>query len=294
MEGQAVSHFNEKGRDGYAFLNYALYDEPNKEVFIVDNISHKIFVYTEDGGRKRTLQFPYSMYIKEISNFDANTLLAFHEHQEGSITYKQPYIFISKKEGSILSRLNITTDKANPRRLKISNGNSGTTYTIVSSSSLICKYGQEFFLANMSCDTIYLLTQDKTLTPLFVQSPTVFSEPPIITTITMKTDSFISFYVSPFDLKKVRREHEGGKKSNLNDESKQLIYEFKTGQFYELERVKYTAEMVEVPANTAVGLMYPYMMKDWLEKGYLNGELKEVAAKVNYTDNPVVRIAKFK
>jgi hypothetical protein len=295
MNGKALSHFNEKGRDGYIFINYALYDELNKEVFIVDQISDKILVYSENGARKRILHLQGSLSIAEIYNFDANTLLAFHEHQSGPVIEKQPYIFISKKDGSILSRQNITTPKANPRVLVTRNGNSGSWYRIETNYSGNCKFGKEFILANMSCDTIYLLKQDKTVVPLFVQSPSVFSEPPIITSVGMKTDDFVTFYVFPYDLNKARKKNESGEKQNgSNTEVKKLMYEFKTGQFFELEKNEYTAEKVDVPANTSAELMYPWILKSWLERGKLKGELKKIATKVNATDNPVVRIAKFK
>lgn len=296
MNGKAISRFNEKGRDGYTMLDYALYDEPNKEVFIVDNISKKIFVFSEDGARKRTLHFPQSMQIIELCNFDENTMLAFHEHQYGSLVHKQPYFFISKKDGSIISRLNITTNKINPRRLYIFNSdNSITQHVITTNASGNCKFGQEFILANMSCDTIYLLKKDKTLTPLFVQTPSVFSEPLLVPTVQMKTDDFVTFYIYPFDLKKVKREYESGEKpKGYSAEGKHLMYEFKTGQFFELENNINTVDKCDVPAKTSVEVLHPYILKKWLENGRLKGKLKEIAKKVDVNDNPIIKIAKFK
>jgi hypothetical protein len=290
MDGKALSHFNEKGRDGYFILDYALYDEPNKEVFILDKASDKIYVYTENGARKRILNMPKSTSIAEIYNFDANTLLAFHEHHYGPLIEKQPYMFISKKDGSIISHLNITTNKANPRELRRTNENGSITAHIIRSNySGSCKFGQDFILANMSCDTIYLLKQDKTLIPLFVQSPTVFTEPPIITSVRMKTDDFITFSIYPYDLSNSAK-----KKGGSTKEIKDLMYEFKTGQFFELEKNKYTAEKVDVPANTSVELIPAWALKSWLEKGKLKGELKQIAQKVDISDNPVIEITKFK
>lgn len=292
MSGKAISRFNEKGRDGYTWLDYALYDEPNKEVFVVDNISKKIFVYSENGARKRVLYLSKTLNIKEISNFDANTFLAFHEHRYGPLAHKQPYFFISKKDGSILSHLNITTKKVNPSVLDVS---SGAMYTIVTNASGNCKFGQEFILANMSCDTIYLLKKDKTLTPLFVQTPSVFSEPLLVPTVQMKTDDFVTFYIYPFDLKKVKRESESGEKpKGYSAEGKHLMYEFKTGQFFELENNINTVDKCDVPAKTSVEVLHPYILKKWLENGRLKGKLKEIAKKVDVNDNPIIKIAKFK
>lgn len=297
INGKVLSHFNQKGGYGYVFLNYALYDEPNKEVFIADHISKKIVVFSEEGTLKRTLRLPSAMNITEIYNFDKNTLLAFHEHRCGKQTQEKPYLFITKKDGNIFSRLNIITNKANPRVLVTGsytdkNTYSGTVYGSKNNYSGSCKFGQDLILANMSCDTIYRLKQDKTLTPLFVQYPTVFSDPPVITSVGMVTDDFVIFSVFPYDLTEIRRN--ANKKQEGNAPVKFLLYEYKTGQFFELEKRRYWAEKVDVPKNTGVELMQPYVLKEWLKRGYLKGELKEIATKVDITDNPVVKITKLK
>lgn len=282
MKGKALFHFNQKGGNGYSFLKYALYDEPNMEIYIVD-ISKKICVFSEAGALKRTLHLPSSTDITEIYNFDENSLLAFNEYQYGPIKEKQPYLFISKKDGKILSKLNITTNKATPKILITDKAWKG----ISNNFSGNCKFGNEFILANMSCDTIYLLKQDKSLTPIFVQTPSVFSEHPVVTMVGMKTDDFIIFSKYPYDLKSTKKlPPDGGVKF--------LMYEFKTGQFYSMEKQKYWADKIDIPENTSVDLFYPYVLKVWLKRGYLKGKMKTVATKVDINDNPVVQILKFK
>jgi len=291
MDGKAISHFNQKGGYGYSFLSYALYDESHKEVFIADHISKKIVVFTEEGALKRTLHIPSKLIIKEIYNFDENTLLAFHEHQYGELTQSKPYMFISKKDGSIISELNIVMNKANSKALNTG----GVRFTHMNNYSGNCKFGNDFILANLSSDTIYLLKQDKKLIPVFVQQPSVFSDPPIITSVGMKTDDFITFCVYPYDLKEFRRKYENNEKEVVSDlKIRYLMYEFKTDKLFELEKRKYWAEKIDIPKNTSIELLQPYILKDWLKRGYLKGEMKEVAEKVNITDNPILRITKFK
>lgn len=283
MNGKAVSHFNQKGGNGYAYLKYALYDEPVGEVYIVD-ITKKICVFSETGALKRTLHLPSSTDITEIYNFDENTLLAFNEYQYGPIQEKQPYLFISKKDGKILSRLNITTNKATPRVLITDNGKGA--YTIGNNFSGNCKFGNEFILSNMSCDTIYLLKQDKSLTPLFVQTPSVFAEHPVMTRVGMITDDFIVYSTYPYDVKSTKKlPPDGGVKF--------FMYEFKTGQFYSLKKMDYWAEKIDIPRNMYVEICEGYLLKEWLKRGYLKGEMKKLAEKVNVNDNPVVWINRF-
>ena len=289
MNGKALSHFNAKGGLGCTFINYVVYDEKNQEVFILDMAKRKIIVFSEEGRFKRSLQFTSGIHLSEIHNFDENSLLAFHEHRYGPLEQTKPYMFISKKDGTILSRLNITMDKANPRVLNL-----GTQrITKANNYSGNCKFGQEYILFNMSSDTIYLLKQDKTITPLFVQHPTVFSDPPVITSVRMKTDDYIAFTVYPYDLKQAQRDIANGY-NRIHEETRNLLYEFSTGRFFELKNLNYTVEKADVPKNTSVTLIDAYFLKRRLEKGKLKGKLKDVASKINIDDNPVVMLVKLK
>ena len=290
MDGKAISKFNHKGGYGYVWITYAAYDEKSGEIYILDGMSKKIAVFSENGALKRTLRLPYKLAIREIQIFNEHSLLAFHEHQYGKVTQKKPYLFLSKKDGTILSELNIRTDKVNPREHR------GEVWTvIINNYSGNCKFGNEYILANMSCDTIYHLTKDKTLSPLFVQSPSVFSDPPVITAVGMKTDGFVTFSTFPYDLKKARRDHRNGKKQDpLKTGARFFIYEFKTKQFFELEKQQYWAEKIDIPSNMSVSLMPPYVLKAWLERGRLDGKLKKIAKEIDINDNPVIQITKFK
>jgi len=289
MNGKAVSHFNQKGGKGYIYINYAIYDENNKEVFILDEQSKKIVVFTEEGTFKRTLHLLGNMNITQIHNFDKNSLLAYHEHLYGPIEQRQPYMFLSKKDGSILSRLNINLDKANPTYL-ISGNN---WFRMGNTASGNCMFGQEFILANRSSDTIYILKQDKTLTPLFVQYPTVFSDPPTITGVVMKTDNIIAFSVYPYNLKESKRKLESGDNRPSDGGVRFLIYDLETGQFFKNKKWKYVANKIDIPKDMHIELISAYRLVERLKLGLLQGKLKEVAANLKIDDNPVVEITKF-
>lgn len=290
MNGKALSHFNQKGGYGYHFITYAVYDEANQEIYILDDLKKKVFVFTEAGSLKRTLRLSSNMSIKEIHNFNENYLLAFHEHKFGPVNVKKPYMFISKKNGSMKSRLNIRTDNATPTILVsekqwISVGHVDCTGS--------CKFGDEYILHNMSCDTIYLLNKDKSLRPLFVQTPSVFSKPSIITSVTMKTDNFMIFSTYTHDLDKAKEKLKKGINGN-NTKEPQFIYDFSTQEISELKDWESWVEKVDVPKNTGVRMYEIWKLKKLLELGRLDGRLKELAQNLNEEDNPVIRIVKFK
>lgn len=289
MKGKVINHFNQKGGNGYFMLTFVMYDERNKEIFIADNVKKKIFVYSEEGTLKRTFHLPSTVSITEIYNFDDDTILAFHEHQYGQILEKHPYILISKNDGVIISRINIITDKVNPTVLVTEKS------WIVTQNNFSgnVKFGQEFVLANRSSDTIYILKQDRSIIPIFVQKPSVFSDHSLITCVGMKTKDFVIFSVFPINNEK--RSLSNSKSSNPDGGVRYLIYEFKSDQFFELNNHRrYWNEKVDIPSNMSVDLLEPYVLKAWLKRGYLKGKMKNVAEKINISDNPVVEIIKFK
>ena len=151
-----------------------------------------------------------------------------------------------------------------------------------------CKYGDEFILADWSSDTIYILKKDKTLIPYFIQYPTVFSEPPVVTEVIMKTDDFIAFLIFSYDLKKIQN----GRNSLIS--FKNIMYDFKKGRFYKYKKWNYIAHKIDLPENTNVRMIEAYRLINDLENGKLSGKKKDIATNVDINDNPVVEIIKFK
>ena len=280
MSGKATSHFNRKGGNGYWSIKSIAYDEKSKEVYVLDTPSAKrIFVYTEKGELKRSLQLPRNTYFIKIYDFDENSLLALHENMNNIVSQSQPYMFISKEDGSVLSKVNISIDKVNSTVSYDANKSVWSMWTSRGPDN--CKFGQEYILANMSSDTIYMLKQDKTLTPVFVQYPSVFSEPKRSVKVGMKTDNFIFFVVSSMYSSSTNSQH--------------LIYDFKSGEFFKYDsRISIGVQDVDISKNTGVTLIEAVDLKEGLEKGVLKGELKKIASKIDIEDNPVVELEKFK
>ncbi len=292
MEGKAISQFNQKDGLGYNRIGYAVYDNNAKEVYILDKVLRKIFVYTKDGTLKRSFKMPRNLTFVRIENFDNNLLLAFHEHAMGLIEPEQrnPYVFISKKDGSVVLQLNIHLDKANPRYLM--SGNLCTTYGNTEEGN--CKFGNEFYLSNKSMDTIYHLGRDQVLTPVFSQTPSVFSESHLISGIITSTDKFIVFHIYPFDLEKEKKRIETGNSMSGAYNSKYILFDKNTKQFYQLKNWNYPSDHLDAPANTCVRKLESYRLVEKYKLGLLIGELKEVASKLKVDDNPVVEITRFK
>jgi len=307
-DGRIISFFNHRGNSGieYIQIRSIAYDEENKEIFIADLPSKKNFiVFSEEGKFLRNLRLHNGLYITEIYNFDDQTLLAYNDLQPDpyngwvaekidDIHIKFPYIFLSKKDGSLVSSANISFEKrfSNQHIAGFSNGIArGVT---VSTNTRNVKFGQNFIIDDKSLDTVFLLTQNKKLTPLFVKTPSVFKTNQMVcySSVHLKTDRYLFFISITYDIHETIGLAEQRKQDNII--RKDFVYDLQAREFFTPEGKKHYGTMIDAPENTNVNILEAYHLIERLEKGRLSGKLKEIAQTLKEEDNPVVSIYKFK
>ena len=292
--GKILSKFNQKGPLGYIIITYIAYDEANNELFILDNIKKKVFVYFQSGTLLRSFNIPQNTCFMEIYNFDDNTLLALDEDRNGSNKPIKPYVYIAKSDGKIAGYVSCRQSKVNPTRIE-GVGKDGASSLTITHSGIPdnCKFGNDFFLANKSMDTIYCLKKDKTLIPILTQTPSVYSEHPTAISVGMVTDQFLMLCVSSYDIKEGVRALEKG--DRWRPKFKNYILDRKTGEFFgDLDKGKYSVFKIDTPKNQDYRLMQAFNLINANKKGILKGKLKEIASKLDIGDNPVIEIRKFK
>ena len=306
-KGQIVSHFNRKGQSSQDYPRISggvVFDEKNEEIFVCGQTA--VQVYTINGGHKRTLKI-IPMENITLYNFDNETLLVYEDivtdlNEEKSFN-KKPYRLVSKKDGSDVAILDIYLPQRYSTRTVqlISKKTSGTTTTATVRSHIIrydsnSHYGQDFVIADRSSDTMYLLTQDKKLTPILTRKPSVHaSEPRKVWTTLFTSDKYLFFEIITLDFNK----SEGGR-------NPVFIYEFKTGEVYETsisntEHVKRDWSPHWSPhgsaattKNMTADLMDVSRLKDADRNNRLKGEFKKLVATLDEDDNPIIMIVKFK
>ena len=216
------------------------------------------------------------------------------------INQKTPYVFLSKEDGSVVSRVDVSFPKRIPEDrhyTEIENGRGRQTFS-VSTTNLI-KQGQEFIIADRSSDTIYLLTQDKKLTPLFVRTPSVFDTKKIIyLSVHFKTDRYIYFGTSSYDFTKVVERLKAGEAYGHLFTSRSLVYDLHTGEIFTPVRSP-RSFVGDVPENTMVHWYSADRLIGMLESGHFRDEskLKEIAQAIKEEKeevNPVVLLTKFR
>jgi hypothetical protein len=298
-DGKVVSNFNHVGGSGeeYTWVQQFIYDEKNRELFVSD-IGNKILVYSEDGKFLRSFKTPAKTQLT-LYNFDDKTFLAYDEFGMvmGNNYSKTPYSLMSKKDGSVVSTLDMTVPKRYSPSVLSKGRVEGTMVASVVNLNNNWHDGQNLLIADKSSDTVFQLTQDKTFTPLIIRKPSIHNDPPearIFLTPVIKTDKFIVFEKVTFEINKPRKGDEDVARPKL-------LYEFADGQisdasFQNADCPPLPVEFIDVniAKNTGAALIEPFQLLEYLEQGKVKGDLKQLAGKLKDDDNPVVMIIKFK
>jgi len=290
--GKIYSHFNHKGQSGqeYPWIRYAIFDEINEEIFVCNQ---SIQVYSLSGKYKRTLKINTLQNESVVYNYDNESLLMYDdviidsgfEHK----TKKKPYRLMSKKDGSLISLLNFHFPKRYSSRILQKDGKNERAIQMYFPSNVY--YGHDFMIADISSDTLYMLTQNKKITPLLVRKPSVHaSEPRKVWTTLLTTDKFMIIGAVVLDFTS-----KGGK-------FPAWIYEFKTGKIYKEDISDSESErgiwrIISSPATaknmTAQLVQAPSIINAYKRK-QLNGKVEKFIKTLREDDNPVLRIIKFK
>jgi hypothetical protein len=295
--GKIYSHFNHKGGSGreYSWMGEAgtVFDEKKEEIYVC---SQSIQVYSLSGEYKRTLKKNTIENDTKVFNFDDEALLVYDDiiiYPGIKDNNKNPYSLISKKDGSLISVLNIhLPERYSNRILQIEDNNRWSVGKLYFSYSMY--YGQDFVIADMSSDTLYLLTQNRKITPLLTRKPSVraSADPRIVWITLLTTDKFILIGKIPLDFKS-----RGGRIPIL-------MHEFDTGETsrvsiidagYNLSGWGPGRSHAIAKNMTAELIQAPSIIDDYKNKQLkLKGDFEKFVMTLDKDDNPVVRIIKFK
>ena len=301
--GTIASHFNRRGQGGeeYTMLREIVFDEKNEEIFILD--IRRILVYSLSGEYKRTLSSPGDFWMINLYNFDDETMLVYDNFgvTQNSGYSEKPYYLMSKKDGSVISVLDIQLPVRYSDRIQheidLGGGEKGIIPLVIAIRHNRY-FGEEFVIADISSDTIYRLFKNRDLVPILVRTPSVhLSEPRTVWTATLTTDKFMALYKVTLDF------IAADKGRPVPDVF--LVYEFESGETSEVTFVDvdyamrrwYPPSGNSVPSisknMTANLIQVPTLITAYQEKR-LKGELEKFVETLDEDDNPIVRIIKFK
>lgn len=296
--GKIINFFNHKGQGPNEYLNITgiTVDETRREIYIVDHPQkNRIMVYSFDGDFIRKLSLPAKTTIGTIHNFDNETLLCEdNNHRNGN---KKPYFLISKQNGHIINELDIIFNKEriSPRFYQ-KTGEKGVM-AIAYGYNPIIRFNEDFIIGDISHDTIYQYSKNKTLTPILVKTPSIYSQDPQIMVIPeFKTPKL-------FFLERTERKFNFEEKKGF--EREKIVYDYNSGFFY-----KYVLKNKDYPnqnfylnsggyayraeKNTLCQFIPAEELIEANDNGELHGPLKEITKTLKIDDNPVLMIIKFK
>ena len=296
--GKLKSHFNHKGGSGMEYTwikNGTILDEKAEEIYVC---SQFIQVYSLEGKYKRTLKIDCFGHDMSILNYDDQSLLIYDdiviEPGREKETTHTPYRFISKKDGSPMGTLDIYFPQRVPIAIAQQEGNMWRPYKFSYPSN--ARFGDDLMLMNVSSDTLYKLSPQKRLTPIFTRTPSVYASKlrniwmPLLT-----TDKFMLFGTLLLDF------NSGGGKIP------KFMYDFKTGQVKKIsimdQELNYgirgprewdSGSGTAIAKNMSAEFVSAPAMLEAYQKKRLKGNGNEVAKNLLEDDNQVVRILTFK
>jgi len=313
--GKIAAKINQFGQSGaeYSSMEHILFDEKNEEVFVAERSEvGRIQVYTLKGEYKRTLNYSKTYSDIKLHNFDDETLLIYVDDQRSSmlrlflsssgqtsnvspdvlqfVDPERPYMLMSKKDGTITNELNIVI----PERYALSYVGEGSLRQWRLPNNRY--HGQDFVISDMSSDTIYKLTKNKELTPLFVRKPPLStSKPLVLWSSIFMTDNFSVI------LRATKNESSRDAATAVYIDT--LMLNLNTGEINtvvfvndDLPSARWSATIgVQLDQiNVVAGLIQtPSLFSAYKEK-LLKGDLEKLIATLKEDDNQIVMIVKFK
>ena len=291
--GKALRRINRKGQGGEEYLHiaHAVLDEAADELYINDNGGNRIQVYDTKGQFKRSLPYAEGCTYMFMHAYDERYLIAYDYsiYNRSGETRDKPYyhLLISRQDGSV-SGIPIPFDKV--RVPVVSNGE----IKVMGPGNTITPNRGRWLLAETSSDTVYNYTQKTGLDPFMVLISA--SRPEKLLSVGTMTDRY--YFLRCLKLEFDFDAWQGFPAEDwVYDVQDKKVYEGKmlNGDFTDEAYV----DMMQYPVNGEKVAAYAVLSADGLVdaygKGHLKeGPLKELAAKLDVEDNPVLMVMKYK
>lgn len=159
---------------------------------------------------------------------------------------------------------------------------------------LIVPFQNNWILTESSADTVYMSRPDNSLHPFMVRTPSVQTmEPEVFLFPGVLTDRY-------YFMQTVKKEYDFEKNEGLP--TTDLMYDRKEKELYKYtvnnhDFSERTEDMSSKSVNNEIAFyvtLQAHELVEANEKGQLKGQLKEITAKLNEEDNPVIMLVKHK
>lgn len=291
--GQGLRKINRKGQgaEEYLLLVNLILDEANNEMFANDGPSSKIQVYDLHGNFKRSIPYKKGAFVSNIYNYDKDYLLCQDTYAPENTSSVNLFFLLSKQDGS---RKDIEIPFEKKISTVIVKQVGDQVYGNGPRNSLIVPFQNNWILTEPSTDTVYMNQPDNSIHPFMVRTPSVHTmEPEVFLFLGVLTNRY-------YFMQTVKKEYDFEAQKGLPttdlmyDRQGKTIYKYTV---YNNDFSERTEDMSLRSINNEIALvqtLQAHELVEAYEKGKLKGKLKEIAAKLNEEDNPVIMLVKHK
>jgi hypothetical protein len=284
--GKSLRKINRQGQgsEEYTFIDNITLDEDNGEIFVSG--FRKIVVYDLYGKFKRNLVHKDGIFYTDIFNYDEDHLICYEKYNK-----KRSFVLISKQDGSIAKEIKIPF-----KEKKLAERIIGGEMVGPGIYRTIIPFKGNWMLLELSCDTVYTFLPDYSLCPFIVRTPSIQS-----------VDTEVFLLLRLFSDRYYFME---ARKNEFNIETRKgfpaayFMYDKQEKAFYgytvyngDFSTKKEIYMSLLRPVNHEIESWYSleaHQLVESYKKGELKGELKEIAAKLDEEDNPVIMLVKHK
>ena len=303
--GRFLSSFNHKGQapEDYNFLITAFVDEARGELFAIEK--NRIQVYDLKGDYRRTLRLPDGAWVYEAADGgDGSILLVDNQERTAALyagmvdanaeAYEQPFVRISKEDGSLISYIMVPKDFSVDLTATLQTA--GISAKLMGPMHRLVSHRDGFLLTNQETDTIFLYAHDQ-LEPKMIHTPAVKG---------MSEKSFLNGYVEAGDylfFEKVIVKAVENRRPPVP--SVYYLYDKRENQFYEQsvgmrdfegKRIDLTPKIIQPSRDARLGCLL--LTVDELQTanadGKLSGELKRIVDEMPEDSNDLLMLMRFK
>lgn len=291
--GQGLRKINRKGQgaEEYLLLVNLILDEANNEMFANDGPSSKIQVYDLHGNFKRSIPYKKGAFVSNIYNYDKDYLLCQDTYAPENTSSVNLFFLLSKQDGS---RKDIEIPFEKKISTVIVKQVGDQVYGNGPRNSLIVPFQNNWILTEPSTDTVYMNQPDNSIHPFMVRTPSVHTmEPEVFLFPGVLTNRY-------YFMQTVKKEYDFEAQKGLPttdlmyDRQGKTIYKYTV---YNNDFSERAEDMSLRSINNEIALvqtLQAHELVEAYEKGKLKGKLKEIAAKLNEEDNPVIMLVKHK
>ena len=294
--GKSLRKINRKGQGGEEYTNIynITLDEENEEMFVNDISKRKFLVYDLYGNYKRSLNHKEgdgSLFYTEAFNYDTENLICYDSYNE-----EIAFVLVSKQDGSITKEIKIPFREKKQLRAMRTEGKN--VYTVSPGPFRpIIPYKGNWILSEFSSDTMYTFMPDYSLRPFMVRTPSVQSmNPEIMIRLRLLSDNY--YFMEAVENKYDFDTNNGFSTTYFMFDNQEKSFSGYTAYNGDFSTSKEIYMSMLRPVNHEIEswqTLESFQLVESYEKGELkDGKLKEIAAKLDEEDNPVIMLVKHK